>query len=128
MADDYETIRMLGGGAGGSAYLTRRRCDGQHVVIKRVPLKGLSRSEARYAQSELAVMRSLDAHPFVVRFIVSRVPPPCSPLLLPPLFARVAVPSGKHDVHPAGRRAWCRPRRARAAAVGPGRSARQTTA
>ena len=68
MADDYETIRMLGGGAGGSAYLTRRRCDGQHVVIKRVPLKGLSRSEARYAQSELAVMRSLDAHPFVVRF------------------------------------------------------------
>ena len=68
MADGYATIRMLGSGAGGSAYLTRRAADGQLVVVKRLPLKGLSRTEARYAQSELAVMRSLGSHPFIVQF------------------------------------------------------------
>lgn len=68
MADGYATIRMLGSGAGGSAYLSRRIADGQLVVVKRLPLKGLSRTEARYAQSELAVMRSLGSHPFIVQF------------------------------------------------------------
>eukprot|EP01043_Picozoa_sp_COSAG02_P113840 COSAG02_NODE_50103_length_322_cov_1.381166_1_plen_95_part_01 len=68
MAEGFETMRMLGSGAGGAAYLSRRRADGQLVVVKHLPLKGLSRTEARYAQSELAVMRSLAPHPFIVDF------------------------------------------------------------
>ena len=71
MAEGYETVRMLGGGAGGTAFLATRRSDQSQCVIKKVPLKGMSRSEARYAQSELAVMRSLQAHPFIVRFFDS---------------------------------------------------------
>ena len=89
MAECFETIRMLGSGAGGAAYLSRRRADSQLVVVKRLPLKGLSRTEARYAQSELAVMRSLKPHPFIVDFydsfeatslpVGTRAKPPVSP-------------------------------------------------
>ena len=49
----------------------RRNSDGAEVVIKKVATKGLSRTEAKYAESELQVMRSLEPHPFIVRFFDS---------------------------------------------------------
>ena len=69
MADRYKLVKKIGKGSYGSAYLAQYRSNpAQHVVIKRVSLRGLSARDIEDSVKEAQVLKLLD-HPCIIKHI-----------------------------------------------------------
>ena len=56
----YQKIRLLGEGAFGKAYLVFSKKDGNHYVIKQIPLKDMSEEEKKRTVQEAKILESLN--------------------------------------------------------------------
>ena len=65
----YQTLKVLGRGAFGTAYLVRRKADSFTFVMKKLNLEQLGEKEKAEARNECAVMKALRAHPHIVKVV-----------------------------------------------------------
>jgi NIMA (never in mitosis gene a)-related kinase len=66
----YEEVRVLGEGSFGRAILSRRKSDGQPVVIKEIRIASMAPNQRADAQREASILSSLD-HSFIIKYYES---------------------------------------------------------
>ena len=64
---DYSIVRSLGEGSFGTVFLVTHKTTGEHLVMKEVQLRGLSRSQLLRAREEVFVLRRLE-HPNIIAY------------------------------------------------------------
>lgn len=67
LSDLYEELKPIGKGSYGTAFLCRRKSDGQVLVTKRIRLDNLSKEEKDGALNEVALLSQFD-HINIIRY------------------------------------------------------------
>ncbi|XP_047736482.1 uncharacterized protein LOC108677560 isoform X2 [Hyalella azteca] len=65
--DQYVMVRVLGEGSFGSAFLARHKTSSELLVLKKIPLRKLTRQAVADAMKEVLVLSSL-SHPHITQF------------------------------------------------------------
>eukprot|EP00095_Tigriopus_kingsejongensis_P009765 snap_masked-scaffold422_size175911-processed-gene-0.19 protein:Tk09765 transcript:snap_masked-scaffold422_size175911-processed-gene-0.19-mRNA-1 annotation:"hypothetical protein BRAFLDRAFT_205444" len=65
--DNYQRIRVVGRGAFGTVYLCRRISDGKEVIIKEIPVEGMTKNDRLATMNEVRILALLD-HPNVIEY------------------------------------------------------------
>ncbi|XP_071848979.1 serine/threonine-protein kinase Nek8-like [Apostichopus japonicus] len=65
--DNYEKIRVVGRGAFGTVYLSRRQNDRKLVIIKQIPVEQMTKDERQSALNEAKVLSMLE-HPNIIEY------------------------------------------------------------
>ena len=67
----YTKVKTLGSGAFGSCFLVRQNASGEEMVMKEVPLKGLSPKALKRSHDEVDILKRL-RHPHLISYRASR--------------------------------------------------------
>ncbi|XP_074641765.1 serine/threonine-protein kinase Nek8-like [Tubulanus polymorphus] len=65
--EKYERIRVIGRGAYGTVYLTKRIHDGKLVIVKQIPVEQMTKDERQAALNEVKVLSML-SHPNIIEY------------------------------------------------------------
>ncbi|XP_059098247.1 serine/threonine-protein kinase Nek8-like isoform X1 [Tigriopus californicus] len=65
--DNYQRIRVVGRGAFGTVYLCKRLIDGKAVIIKEIPVEGMTKNDRLATMNEVRILALLD-HPNIIEY------------------------------------------------------------
>lgn len=65
--DNYKRIRVVGRGAFGTVYLCKRLTDGKAVIIKEIPVEGMTKNDRLATMNEVRILALLD-HPNIIEY------------------------------------------------------------